>query len=364
MTLFLYVLRDFIRYVVGTLLLCVFLFLLFDFIHKTTRYIPRYNPETSLLIKYYIYSLPSLIIQALPIASLLASVITMVLLSRTNEITAMRAAGMGPLRVGMPIVIGGLGLCLVAAFLGEYILPRWAEKMHYVQEVQIERGSETQIAEGARWVKDENVLYNFRDYDPITNVMTGVRVIETGDNFRPKKSLEARLATYRPESSDWLLEDVKILYFWPKGTLSYTERKDVMPVSIPVEPVKLKKERRYPNELSSAELIDTIRKGAASGVDILSYRVELHSKLAFHLAPFVVCLIGLRFGYRSERTMETARGVLLAVAVGMSYWFFLNAARALAKRGLLHPIPASWSADVILLAYSLINLWNLQRKRT
>ena len=48
MTLFLYVLRDFFKYVVGTLLLCVFLFLLFDFIHKTTRYIPRYNPETGL----------------------------------------------------------------------------------------------------------------------------------------------------------------------------------------------------------------------------------------------------------------------------------------------------------------------------
>jgi lipopolysaccharide export system permease protein len=364
MTLFFYVLRDFIRYVVGTLLLVVFLFLLFDFIHKTTRYIPRYNPETALLVKYYIYLLPSLIIQALPIASLLASVITMVLLSRTNEITAMRAAGMGPLRVGMPIVIGGLGLCLIGIFLGEYILPRWAERMHYIQEVQIERGSETQIAEGARWVKDENVLYNFRDYDPITNVMTGVRVIETGDNFRPKKSLEARLATYRPESADWLLEDVKILYFWPKGTLSYTERKDVMPVSIPVEPVKLKKERRYPNELSSAELIDTIRKGSSSGVDILSYRVELHTKLAFHFAPFVVCLIGLRFGYRSERTMETARGVLLAVAIGMSYWFFLNAARALAKRGILPPIPAAWSADFILLAYSFLNIWSLQRKRT
>ncbi|MCX6129059.1 MAG: LptF/LptG family permease [Proteobacteria bacterium] len=363
MILFFYVFRDFVRYVVGTLLLCVFLFLLFDFIHKTTRYIPRYNPETILLVRYYIYSLPNLVVQALPIASLLASVITMVLLSRTNEITAMRAAGMGPLRTAMPIVVGGLSLCLVSILLGEWLLPRTAQKMHFIQEVLIERGSETQIAEGARWVKDLNLLYNFRDYDPITNVMTGVRVIETGDNFRPKRSLEARLATYRPDIGDWLLEDVKVLYFWPKGTLSYTERKDVMPVRIPVEPMKLKKERRQPNELSSMELSDIISKGAVSGGDVLSYRVELHTKLAFHLAPFVVCLIGLRFGYRSERTMETARGVLLAVGVGMSYWFFLNAARALAKRGVLHPIPASWSADLILMAYSLLNLWRLRQKK-
>ena len=82
MILFFYVLKDFVKYVIGTLLLVVFLFLLFDFIHKTTRYIPRYNPDTNLLIKYYIYFIPNLIAQALPIASLLASVVTMVLLSR------------------------------------------------------------------------------------------------------------------------------------------------------------------------------------------------------------------------------------------------------------------------------------------
>jgi lipopolysaccharide export system permease protein len=363
MTLFVYVLRDFIRYVIGTLLLCVFLFLLFDFIHKTTRYIPRYNPSTELLVKLYVYQLPNLIAQALPISSLLASVICMVLLSRTNEITAMRAAGMGPLRIGLPIVFGGIVLCLVSVFIGEWLLPRSAQRLHYVQEVQIERGSETQITEGARWVKSTNTLYNFRDYDPITNVMTGVRVIETGENFRPKRSLEARLATYRVENNDWLLEDVKIFYFWPKGTLSYMEKRDLMPVEIPVEPTKLKKERRLPNELASSELSDVIHKGASSGVDVLSYRVDFHTKLAFHFAPLVVCLIGLRFGYRSERTMETARGVLLAVAIGMSYWFILSAARALAKRGILHPLPASWIANVIIFSSSIFTIIRMRKNQ-
>ncbi len=362
MTLFIYVLRDFFRYVFSTLFLCVFLFMLFDFIHKTTNYIPRYNPSTDLLLKVYLYQLPNLISQALPIASLLASVITMVLLSRTNEVTAMRAAGMGPGLVGMPVVVGGLILCLCSVLIGEWMLPRSAARLHFIQEVQIERESETQIAEGARWLKSGNMLYNFRDYDPITNMMTVVKAIEMGDNFRPKRSIEARLATYRPEFDDWLLEDVKILYFWPKGTLSYSEEREVMPVKIPVEPTKLKKERRLPNELSSRELVDLIRKGTASGADVQFYRVDFHTKLAFHFAPLVVCLIGLKFGYKSERTMETARGVLLAVAIGMSYWFILNAARALAKRGILHPIPAAWVANVVIFSVSIFNIMHQKKK--
>lgn len=362
MTLFIYVLRDFFRYVISTLFLCIFLFMLFDFIHKTTNYIPRYNPSSELLLKLYVYQLPNLIAQALPIASLLASVITMVLLSRTNEVTAMRAAGMGPSRIGLPIIAGGLILCVASVFIGEWLLPRSAAKLHYVEEVQIQRGSETQIAEGARWLKTDNILYNFRDYDPITNVMTVVKAIEMGENFRPKRSIEARLATYRAEFDDWLLEDVQILYFWPKGTISYSEEKEVMPLKIPVEPTKLKRERRLPNELSLQELTDVIGKGSVSGADVQAYRVDFHTKLAFHLAPLVVCLIGLKFGYKSERTMETARGVLLAIAIGMSYWFILNAARALAKRGVFHPIPAAWLANVVIFTISMFNIFHQKKK--
>lgn len=362
MILFFYVLKDFFKYVIGTLLLVVFLFLLFDFIHKTTRYIPRYNPETKLLIKYYLYSLPALMAQALPIASLLGSVVSMVLLSRTNEITAMRAAGMGPFRLGMPIIVGGFFLTLVSIFIGEYVLPRASQRMHFIQDVQIERGSETQITEGARWVKSQATLYNFRDYDPITNVMTGVRVIETGENFRPKRSLEARLATYRADVADWLLEDVKILYFWPKGTLSYSEKKEVMPVKIPVEPQKLKKERRIPAELSSSELVDAIRKGSDSGMDVLGYRVDFHMKIAQHFAAFVVCLIGLKFGYKSERTMETARGILVAIFIGVSYWIILSSTKALAVKGIVHPAISAWSANVVIFGISIWNTLEGRRK--
>lgn len=362
MILFFYVLRDFIRYVVMTLILSVFLFVLLDFIHKTTRYIPRYNPETSLLVRAYFYQIPSMVLQALPISSLLASVITMVLLSRTNEITAMRAAGMGPFKVGFPVMFGGALLSVFSVLVGEVILPRAAQRMHYIQDVQIERGSDTQITEGARWVKNGETLYNFRDYDPITNVMTGVRVIETGENFRPKKSLESRIATYRSESDDWLLEDVKILYFWPKGTLSYSENKEVLPVKIPVEPKKLKKERRLPNELSSMELSEVIHKGAASGADVLSYRVDFHSKLAMHFAAFVVSLIGLKFSYKSERSMETARGILLAVFIGVSYWVIMSSCRALAIKGIIHPLVAAWAPNVVIFSVSVYNALQGRKK--
>lgn len=361
MTLFLYVLRDFFKYVIGTLVLVVFLFVLFDFIHKTTRYIPRYNPDTTLLVKYYAYQLPTLILQALPIASLLSSVVCMVLLSRTNEVTAMRAAGMGPLKIGSPLAVGGAILCLVSVVLGEFILPKSSARMHYVQEVEIEKGSEIQLAEGARWVRAGSNLFHFRDFDPLTNQMAGIRMIEAGPSFRPKRIIDGDFALYRAETNDWLVSSVRITYFWPNGTVSYTENKSELALDIPAEPQKLKRDRREPNELGVDELLDIIRRGEASGADVLAYRVDLHVKLAFHLASFVVSLIGLKFGYRSERSMETAKGILMAIAVGVSYWFILNSGRALSNRGSIPPWVGAWSANVIVLGFSWISIYRNRR---
>lgn len=356
MTLFFYVLKDYFRYVFGIIFLCTFLFILFDFIHKSTKYLAKHNPETADLIHFYALQIPNFVIQALPIASLLSSVITMVLLSRTNEVTAMRAVGMGPLRVGLPIATGGVILSLVSLFVGEFVVPISSKKMHYVRTVLIEKQSEQQMADGVRWVRDKGKVVNFQGFDIETAELRKVRVIYTGKSFRPKKSVEAETATFDSTTGSWNLTKAKILYFWPNGTLSYTERTDRYSVRIPIEPSKMQKERRLPNEMSSIELFEVIKLKEASGAEVLGYKVDFHVKFAFHFASFVVSLIGLKFGYKSERSMETARGILLAIIIGVSYWFILNGMRALGMRGTLPPFLAAWSANFIIFGLACFSI--------
>jgi lipopolysaccharide export system permease protein len=190
-TLFFYVFREYIKYVVGTVVLTMFLFTLFDFIHKSTKYFSEYQPDTEYIIQFYLLQMPSQIVQALPIASLLASVVAMILLSRTNEITAMRAAGMGAIRLGAPLAAGGLFLSIGALLLGEFVVPKFSQKMHYVQDVLIEGDSDTEILEGARWMRSGESLINFGDYDPLAQIMSRVKFLDVRENFRPKRLLQA-----------------------------------------------------------------------------------------------------------------------------------------------------------------------------
>jgi len=361
MRLFLYIFRDYVKYVTGTMILCVFLFILFDFIHKTTKYFAQYKPPTDLILQMYWYQLPMTVSQTLPIASLLASVISMVLLSRTNEITAMRAVGMGPARIGLPLAIGGLSLSFAAFWFNEYVVPKAAHKFHYIQDVQIEGGHATEIASNTRWQRRGNLIVNFRDYDPASHQLIGLNIVEVLPTFLPERIIDAVSARYSAQSNIWDAEDIQITYFGQDGTIDFTERRKSMSVRLNIEPAKLMRDRRTPEEMSTKELKELIARGDKSGSDTLAYRVDLQVKLAYPLAAFVVSLIGLKFGYRSERTTETARSVLMAFGVGISYWFILNAAKALGKRGDIPPVIAGWFADCFIFSIVLFQAWKARK---
>ena len=345
----------------GTVILTLFLFILFDFIQRTTKYFAEYEPATKDIALFYLYQVPSQIVQALPIASLLASVITMILLSRTNEVTAMRAAGMNPWRIGLPLAAGGFALSLCSLSLGEWVVPQFAGQMHYVQKVKIEGAGEGENISGMHWMRDETRLINFREYDPVQRSLKQLKIIETGPNFRPIKSTEAWRAFYQPASDTWYLEEVRTNFFALDGTLVETVRISNQDLSLPIVPDKMRQERRKPNEMSFAELTELATEGDRSGANTLPYKVDLHAKAAYPFAAFVVSLIGLKFGYRSERNTETAKGILLAFAIGISYWFILSAGRALGNRGDLAPVVAAWLANVTILGLIVIDAWRARR---
>ncbi|MBM4251150.1 MAG: LPS export ABC transporter permease LptG [Deltaproteobacteria bacterium] len=362
MTLFFYILRDYLKFVIGTVILTVFLFVLFDAIHKSSKDFAEYNPSAILIFRFYLYQIPSQIVQALPIAALLASVITMILMSRTNEVTAMRAAGMGAWQIGRPLVFGGLGLSLLSILVGELWAPRLARLVHHIQEVEIQGRRDDQISSAVKWVRSGNRLFNFQEYDPIRQTLNRIQVVQLQKNFRPESSIHADVAEYQTVSNSWVIEGIKSIDFRRNGEVDRVHFDGAAVMALPIDPSKLKKDRRKPNEMSFVELRELVDRGDKSGVDTVPFRVELQGKVAYPFAAFVVSLIGLKFGYRSERSTETARGVLMAFFVGISYWFVMSAARALGLQGALSPIIAAWTPNLVILSIIALDAW-ISRKQ-
>jgi lipopolysaccharide export LptBFGC system permease protein LptF len=94
--------------------------------------------------------------------------------------------------------------------------------------------------------------------------------------------------------------------------------------------------RRYVNELS------------ASGVNVANLAVELQHKMAFPFVTLVMTLLAIPFGVSTGR-----RGALYAIGLGivlaLSYWIVTSLFVALGKSGLLTPVLAAWTPNIIVL---------------
>lgn len=352
MILFRYILKDYFKYVVFTILLTVFLFILFDFIHKSSGYFAKFQPKTEYILQYYLYQMPAQIQQGLPLASLLSSVLTMVLLARSNEITAMRAAGMSPWSIAAPLGIGGFILSLFAYGVGELLLPKAALQSHHVTDHLIEGKPLEDGLQALKWFRHGETFIHFSDYDPTSREVKNVEVLRLGNQFHLETLIHAKVAKPDRVQGVWQLDGNTMTDFLPTGQINKIVEVGTIKSELPFEQ-QIKKESRQPSELSIRELLKQIEGGRRLGADVRAFEVDLHIKIAYPLAAFVVSLIGLNFGYRSERNMETVRSVIIAFLIGASYWFLLSAGRALSRRGDLDPMIGAWLANLVLFLVSI-----------
>ena len=363
MKIFLYCLKEYFKYVIGTLVLTIFLFVLFDFIHKSTKYFPEYKPSYNDILLYYLFQIPSQLVQALPIGSLLGGVVSMILLNRTNEITAMRAIGLGPLQLAKPLFFGGALVSFCSFVLNESIVPRYTKKVNYIQSVKIEQKSENSALGAGRWIRDGNIFVHWREYDFISQELIKVQIVVLGPSFTPTLVYESERAQFDSSRKEWRMSNVRADYIKATKTLAKSEVLESFVLKLPIEPGKLSGDSRKPSELSRVELNDAIIRGERSGSNVIPFKMDYEGKIAYPFAALVVSLIGLKFAYKSERSADTAKGVLLAFFIGISYWVVLSAARALGLRGDLNPTVAAWLPNVIVTLIVGLDGWLANAKR-
>src|ERR1043166_31667 len=80
------------------------------------------------ILQYYVFKTPEFLILILPTALLLALLYALTTHARHNEITAMRAAGVGLARISASYLVIGFIASVALFALDEYCVPRTADK--------------------------------------------------------------------------------------------------------------------------------------------------------------------------------------------------------------------------------------------
>jgi lipopolysaccharide export system permease protein len=112
-------------------------FLVVDFFERVDEFVRRDMPYSD-LISYFICKIPSIAFYMAPQAVLLATVLTLAVLARDNEIIAMKAGGAGIVGITLPIVGASFVIALLVLVSSEYVVPSATKKMNYIYKVKVQ----------------------------------------------------------------------------------------------------------------------------------------------------------------------------------------------------------------------------------
>ena len=132
-----YVLRRFISCYILSAAGLIGIFLIVDFFERVDEFIRRDMPYSD-LISYFVCKIPSIASYMAPQAVLLATVITLAVLARDNEIIAMKASGIGIVGITLPILGASLMIALLVLANSEYLSPIATKKMNYIFKVKVQ----------------------------------------------------------------------------------------------------------------------------------------------------------------------------------------------------------------------------------
>ncbi|MCA9667282.1 MAG: LptF/LptG family permease [Myxococcales bacterium] len=270
--------------------------------------------------------LPLIAVQVLPAALLAAAALWIVGLRRGGELEALRAAGLRPRQLAMPLLAVGLVAGVSSFSVLELLVPRSEQAADVL--LGAHRSPLTGLGQAGAWLRQGRWLLE-RQTDG------SVLALELDARGRALRRVRGRVAA----SGDALVGARVIALGERMG-----RRREVARLPLPGlrEALALWRAPRA-EALSWRELAALVSARARAGQGRPAEVLVLHAKLIYPLVNVVLALfaVGLLIGTRrrgSGAELWRAAGALLAT------WALLAASWSLARAGLLSAAAASWGA--------------------
>ena len=326
------------------------IFLVIEFLDKMRRF-SRANVDVVTIAFYFLNRLPEIISQVIPFSVLLATILTLGILSRNNELTAMRSCGLSLHFISRPLLVAALLLSVLTFVSNELILPITVQNIRDIEESRLKKNEYGAVFRQQNiWYRDGALVMRALAFDPGTRALKGVTLWEKS-GYLPQKRIEADEGTV--VRGGWQFRQATVWTFHDDAQVEVSQSPSlVIPRRLSLE--DLKKVADYTSNMGYFELRRHARKLKKAGYDVTRYLADMHARAALPFSACVMVLLGMPFAVRSGRSVSAALGIGQSLAIGFTY-FVLNALLiSLGHNGVLPPLVAAWSANVI---FAMIGLW-------
>jgi lipopolysaccharide export system permease protein len=333
----------------------VIFYIAFDLMFQITHFLEN-NMRFLDIVEYYVVLLPELLVeQVLPVSLLLALLYTLTNLSRYNELTAMRAAGVGLWRLSMPYLGVGAIFGLAVLTIGEFWLPSASDQEKFILERRLPNATKRDWVYRLEFYNEtDHRDWNIGSFNKITSEMSHPKVqwsLGNGSN----ETIVARNATYT--AGQWAFHDAQVWIQHAGSPPVYAGSNGVMRQTFAETPAWINSEIKV-NTLNPADAA----KGQGAQLSILQILTylrlhpvtekrpmlltQLNGRLAAPFTCLAVVLIALPFGARAGRH-NVFVGVASSIFICFGYFILQRITFGLGVGGYLPPLLAAWLPNLI-----------------
>ncbi len=346
-----YVLRDFFLYlglILATILVLVLVFTLFELLGDIMR-----NQTPAIVVAEYLLNVtPYLLYNAAYVIVLLAVLITFGLMSRSNEITAIKATGVSIYRIVTPVLVASALLAGGLFFADQFYLPH-ANKRQEALHNQIKgKPPQTYLRPDRKWIFGQNDdIYYYQFFDPDRDQFANLTVFQLDPKqFVITQRVHADRAHWADNLGRWVYERGWERVLHGSAIAGYHTFDVSTFAELGETPSYFKKEVKQSSEMNYEELRRYIRDLQQSGFDVVRLRVQLQKKLSYPLVTLIMAVLAVPFSLSSAKK-GAVTGVAVAVGIAVVYTVVSRVFESMGDVSQLPPALAAWSPDFI---FSLI----------
>ncbi len=301
-------------------------------------------------IKYAISNTPEMMSFVLPVSILTAVLLTFSIMSKNNEITAVRVSGISLYRISMPAIIFGIFLSLLYFFIQENITPGANKESTKILNKIYKRGSNFNMESIKTWaIGKDNKIYFYDFFDNKRKKYKNFNVIQLGKDFSMKRRISAEIAFWRSDKH-LVLRRGFIRDFTdnsPKDFLKFKNKS----IIIPEGKSYFSKKILFPEFMNIKHLSKYIKYLKTNNSSTTKYKAKLLYKFSFPFSSLIMVLIAIPFSFKMGNR-GTLFGIGIAVGISIIFWGVFGIFKAMGSSLLLSPFISAFTPLFIFAAIS------------
>jgi len=313
------------------------------------------------ILRFCLLLLPYLLLFTIPMAGMIAVLVTFLRLSNDNEIMALKTSGVGVVQLLPPVLAFGLVITGASLFFSLYATPWGNQEMRQLLTDVTKRRADLGIQEQVFNNDFSGVVLFVNSVPEGGGLMEGVFLADYRDPQVPYviSSDRARL-DYDQQSERLVLHLLqgRVLRLGEERTSFHSVEFDSY--QIPLELFQFAPRPKSEEEMFLGELRQALAGAAAGSVERNKLLIEINRRFSLPLGVTVMILTVMPLGI-STQIKGRAVGLILGLVIFLLYYLLLTAAWRLGSQGYIPPALAPWLPDLVFLGLAW-HFWHRTRR--